>query len=90
MTGELFEVDTATLQAMDVFEEVGLPTGYVRVEIEVEAVDDPAAVLRAHAYLKPVDQLVDGLALEGPFPEYTLALAQGYWLTAAPATRPDA
>lgn len=81
VTGQVFEVDAATLQAMDAFEEVGLPTGYVRVEIELEALDAPAPPLRAHAYLKPPHQLADCLAREGPFAEYTLALARGYWLT---------
>ncbi|MDP4299341.1 gamma-glutamylcyclotransferase family protein [Leptothrix discophora] len=78
--GEVFEVDETDLQAMDRFEEVGLPTGYVRVAIELEAIDAGPSRLQAHAYLKPPEQLRDCLAVEGPFDEYTLGLAQGYWL----------
>lgn len=79
--GQLFEIDPADLPAMDAFEEVGLPTGYVRVEVVVEPVDGPGGVLLAQAYLKPADQLPACLAKEGPFAEYTLALAAGYWIT---------
>lgn len=80
VAGEVFEVDAATLQAMDVFEEVGLPSGYVRVEVELEPVDAVDAKLWALAYMKQEHQLGECLAVEGPFPEYTLELAEGYWL----------
>ena len=81
VSGEVFEVEDVTLQAMDVLEEVGLPTGYARVEVELESLDTPGPVLRAQAYLKQADQLGDCLAREGPYDEYTPALAAGYWLT---------
>lgn len=80
--GQVFEVDDATLQALDAFEEAGLPTGYLRVEIEVESLDAPAGCLRAHAYLKPPHQLAACLAVEGPYAEYTAELAAGYRLDA--------
>lgn len=85
VTGELFEIDDATLLAMDRFEEVGLPQGYVRVELELEreaarGSRDAHTVVRAYSYLKQQLQLTDCLRVEGPFPEYTLELAQGYWL----------
>ena len=80
VTGQVFEVDAATLQAMDVFEEVGLPTGYVRVAVELEAVDEAGAVLHAHVYMKEEHQMVECLAIEGPFSEYTAELAVGYRL----------
>ena len=87
--GQVFEVDYAALAAMDRFEEVGQPTGYVRAEVELEpagAMDDPALVLpqavRAQVYLKPVLDLPRCRMVEGPFEEYTLALAQGYRLSA--------
>jgi gamma-glutamylaminecyclotransferase len=80
VAGQVFEVDAATLQAMDVFEEVGLPTGYVRVAVELEAVDDEGSVLHAHVYMKEEHQMVECLAVEGPFAEYTAELAVGYRL----------
>lgn len=82
VSGEVFEIDAETLAALDVFEEVGLPTGYVRVEVALEPLDDPATVLHAHAYMKQEHHLHDGLEKEGPFDEYTLALAAGYQLRA--------
>lgn len=78
--GEVFEVDASQLAALDAFEEVGLPTGYVRAEIAVESVDAPHQVLRVQAWLKPVDQLTAQHGREGPFAEYTAALAAGYWI----------
>lgn len=76
--GQVFEVDAATLHAMDAFEEVGLPTGYVRVELELEAVDAVGDLVRAHAYMKETHQMGACLAMEGPFPAYTAELAVGY------------
>lgn len=83
VAGQVFEVDADTLQAMDVFEEVGLPCGYTRVELELEAQDEDGTLLRAHAYVKQDYQLVDCLECEGPFGEYTLDLARGYRLETA-------
>mgnify|MGYP003382340006 CR=1 FL=1 len=80
VTGQVFEVDGATLQAMDVFEEVGLPQGYVRIDLELETDDSPQHVLRTHAYVKLEHQLTECLAIEGPFGEYTPELAIGYRL----------
>jgi gamma-glutamylaminecyclotransferase len=80
VVGQVFEVDPAELEAMDVFEEVHLPTGYVRTEVELESVHGDAALLRAHVYLKRPAELPDCLEIEGPFAEYTLALAVGYRL----------
>ena len=78
--GQVFEVDDDTLLAMDRFEEVGLPTGYMRGEVCLEALQEPGQVLRAQAYLKPLAQMRHCLAVEGPFAEYTLDLCQGYRL----------
>jgi len=86
--GQVFEVDAATLQAMDVFEEVGLPTGYVRVALELEAVDEAGTVLHAHVYMKEEHQMVECLAVEGPFAEYTTELAVGYRLEMPSDTAP--
>ena len=78
--GQVFEVDDDALQAMDVFEEVGLPTGYVRVSIDLSPADADQPRLQAWCYLKSPGQLGACLAIEGPFPEYTQALATGYRL----------
>lgn len=78
--GQVFEVDDATLQAMDSFEEVGLPTGYARIELELEPAGHEGGVLRAHAYMKEQHQLVECLLIEGPFADYTAELAVGYRL----------
>jgi gamma-glutamylaminecyclotransferase len=78
--GQVFEVDEDTLAAMDRFEEVGVPTGYGRLELELEPVDRAGEVLRAHAYVKEPHQLVHCLQVEGPFADYTTELALGYRL----------
>lgn len=89
--GQVFEVDSATLAQMDAFEEVHLPTGYVRADVELEPVDDGTTVrhtLRAHVYLKRPAELPQCLAIEGPFAEYTSELAVGYWLDTPMADGP--
>lgn len=78
--GEVYEVDAADLPAIDRLEEVGRPTGYVRVSIELQAEDAPAHRLQAQAYLKPPEQWPRCLAHEGPYAEYTAAHAVGYYL----------
>lgn len=80
VSGQIFEVDDATLQSMDRFEEVGVPTGYARLALELEPADQPGGVLRAHAYMKAPHQLVECLLIEGPFADYTTELALGYRL----------
>ena len=80
VSGQVFEVDAATLQSMDEFEEVGLATGYVRVAVELEAVDQDGDVVHAHVYMKEEHQMVACLAVEGPFAEYTAEQAMGYRL----------
>lgn len=84
VSGQVFEVDDADLQAMDRFEEVGLPTGYVRVAIDLSPPDAARPPVQAWSYLKPPEQLGMCLVIEGPFPEYTLELAAGYRLDAVP------
>jgi gamma-glutamylcyclotransferase (GGCT)/AIG2-like uncharacterized protein YtfP len=76
----VFEFDAAALRALDAFEETHLPTGYVRAEIELEAVDAPSEAFAACAYLRPEHHLAACLVREGPFEEYTLELATGYRL----------
>lgn len=84
VTGQVFEVDDDQLPALDRFEEVGLPQGYVRVRIELESIAAPGQRIASHAYVKPHHQLAECLAIEGPFAEYTLELAVGYRLDANP------
>lgn len=80
VAGQVFEVAPEAMASIDAFEEVGRPTGYVRVELELASEADGAPVV-AYGYLKPQHELARCLAVEGPFAEYTLALAQGYWIT---------
>lgn len=83
--GEVYEVAATELPAIDRLEEVGRPTGYVRVAIELEPADgdgpaSSASSFWAQAYLKPASHLAQCLQREGPYADYTLSLAQGYWL----------
>lgn len=81
--GQVFKVDSEPLKAMDAFEEVGLPGGYVRVEVQVERLGRQDALHQVHAYMKDERQLKECLAIEGPFCEYTHELAVGYRLAPA-------
>lgn len=78
--GQVFEIQPEDLVAIDAFEEVGRPTGYVRVELELASAQGEAVT--AFAYVKPPHQLGDCLQVDGPFEEYTAELARGYWLQA--------
>ena len=75
VAGELYDVDDATLAAMDRLERVGEPDGYLRVAIEVTA---GASALQAFAYLKPASQLAPGMPRVGPLAEYTREHASLY------------
>lgn len=86
VVGQVFEVDASALRTMDTLEEVGLPTGYVRVQVALDpctadrSADASGEPLLAHVYLKPSHQLADCLQIEGPYAEYTLQHAEGYYL----------
>lgn len=80
VTGQVFEVDDANLAALDRFEEVGRPTGYIRVPVMLRSIDDRYVEVQAFAYMKQPQQLSDDIPREGPFEEYTPALAAGYWI----------
>lgn len=80
VSGEVYEVDDATLAAMDRLERVGEADGYRRAAILVEV---PGATFDAFAYLKPVGQLVPGDLRAGPLAEYTLEHASLYRKRAA-------
>lgn len=75
VAGEVYDVDDATLAAMDRLERVGEPEGYLRVAITVDAGGGP---LQAFAYLKPASQLAPDVPRVGPFAEYTLEHASLY------------
>jgi gamma-glutamylaminecyclotransferase len=83
VSGQVFEVEPNNLAALDSFEGVDRPDGYVRVEIELEATGGPHTLVRAFAYMKQEHELTRCLSKQGPFEEYTHALAVGYRLTAA-------
>lgn len=71
--GQLFEVDDAALAAMDALERVGLPGGYTRVPIEVEAdgAGPHAQPLTAFVYMQDPARLASGGPHVGPLAEYT-------------------
>ena len=71
--GELYEVDASALVAMDKLERIGDDAiGYLRLEIDVEAVDDLAAgALTAFIYTKPPERIPPDEPRIGPLPEYT-------------------
>jgi len=79
IVGQVFEVDQATLEAMDKLERISEPDGYRRVIVEVEAVNATSqSSLCAFAYLKQAQHFVPEEVRFGPFPEYTLAHAELY------------
>jgi gamma-glutamylaminecyclotransferase len=80
--GQIFEIQPQALAAIDAFEEVGKPTGYARIELELESEDRESSVT-AFAYVKQQHQLENCLHAEGPFEEYTVELSRGYWIAAA-------
>jgi HAD superfamily hydrolase (TIGR01509 family) len=67
VAGEVYEVDSAALAAMDTLERVTEPDGYRRGAILVEG---GGSLLETFAYLKPVAQLVPSRVRLGPLAEY--------------------
>jgi gamma-glutamylaminecyclotransferase len=79
VAGELYEVDAAALAAMDELEGIGLPDGYHRRALRVQAAtpgDD--TVVLAQVYMKHAEQVVEGDVKIGPLAEYTLTQAALY------------
>jgi gamma-glutamylaminecyclotransferase len=84
VAGQMFEVDAATLAAMDRLEGTHESDGYRRVRIDVEVSDHgDAPLMSVYAYLKSPSQLADGIERIGPLEEYTLAHAALYRRRAA-------
>jgi gamma-glutamylaminecyclotransferase len=79
VAGELYEVDTAALAAMDALERVGEPDGYQRkaVRVQADATGD-ATVVQAQVYMKRADQVIETDVQLGPLAEYTLEQAKKY------------
>ena len=72
VVGQVFEVDEATLVAMDELERVTKADGYRRVMLEVEPLQDGRrAACSVHAYIKPREQFTAAEARLGPLQEYT-------------------
>lgn len=76
VAGELYEVDDATLAAMDRLERVSEPDGYRRVAIRVHGEGHDS--VEAFAYLKPASQLAAAQVRAGPIAEYTREHARLY------------
>ncbi|MEJ8810381.1 gamma-glutamylcyclotransferase family protein [Variovorax ureilyticus] len=72
IVGQVFEVDEATLAAMDKLERITERDGYRRVMLEVEAPRDVRPeTIWVHAYIKPREQFAVADARLGPLKEYT-------------------
>lgn len=85
MVGQVFEVDPATMDAMDLLERIAEPDGYRRVQMNVQPVDAASgATLGVHAYVKERAHFRLADAQLGPLREYTLAHAARYRGRAAP------
>ena len=79
ISGQVFEVDQATLDAMDKLERISEPDGYRRVVLAVESGDViNSQSLDVNAYLKQARHLVASEIRLGPFSEYTLEHAALY------------
>lgn len=76
--GQLFEVDEATLAAMDQLERVDDPLWYQRQRIDVRPHPDAAddAVIDAWVYFGSESGFAGQDVHAGPLAEYTLALAE--------------
>jgi gamma-glutamylaminecyclotransferase len=73
VTGQLFEVDDASLRVMDDFERVGQPGGYRRELVHVVGVWPDAAPARAaFVYVQDPALLAGGGSHVGPLAEYSL------------------
>ena len=87
----MFEVDEATLAAMDVLERIAEHDGYRRVMLEVEALKDGRRVTSCvHAYIKPREQLSLADTRLGPLQEYTREHAALYRSREAKQAAPSA
>jgi gamma-glutamylaminecyclotransferase len=78
VAGEVYEVDAATLAAMDELEGVSRPDGYQRKALRVRGASLDDAVLEVQAYMKRPEQLDESDVQLGPLAEYTLAHAVLY------------
>lgn len=70
VVGQLFEVSPSKLAAMDAFERVGEPGGYMRIVIEVASVE-ARAPNKAFVYVQHESRLAAPGAHVGPIAEYT-------------------
>ena len=70
--GQLFEVSSAELAAMDTLERVGEPDGYRRITLEVEQAEMSAENHQtAFVYVQHESRLAGSAAHVGPIAEYT-------------------
>jgi gamma-glutamylaminecyclotransferase len=77
--GQLFEVDDATLAAMDELEMVSVPGWYARRSVRVRpAGASSAGFVDAFVYFGSADRLAAVVVHRGPIAEYTLADAADY------------
>jgi gamma-glutamylaminecyclotransferase len=73
VSGELYRVDAAALEAMDRLERLGEADGYLRESVEVETVGAASAeIVSAFAYMKRPEQLPAQAPRVGPLAEYQI------------------
>jgi gamma-glutamylaminecyclotransferase len=79
VVGQVFSVDRAALEQMDVLERVHERDGYRRVMIDLAPMDArTSSGLKAFAYLKSAEQFHPSTTRTGPLPGYTLEHAALY------------
>jgi gamma-glutamylaminecyclotransferase len=77
VSGELYRVDAAALEAMDRLERLGEADGYLRESVEVETVGAASAeIVSAFAYMKRPEQLPAQAPRVGPLAEYLVEHAR--------------
>ena len=79
VVGQVFTVDSPALAAMDVLERITEADGYRRVAVDLEAEHATGfGVLKAFAYLKPLQDVTACDVRVGPITEYTPEHAAHY------------
>ena len=84
MIGELYEVDAEALDRLDRLERLGESQGYLRVNIQVEAVQAGAGEpITVQVYAKSAEKAALESQRIGPLAEYTLEHAAKFKRTGA-------
>jgi gamma-glutamylaminecyclotransferase len=89
VAGQIFRVDAAALERMDMLERITQPDGYRRIAIRIVADGHSVEVVGpVLAYVKQPEQFSPSDVRFGPLAEYTLAHAALYRVRAADSDNP--